>query len=279
MEPTKLADLDFEALATRVVAVAQRARKLAVESDVVQLHDLVEEMREAANNANGERLALLEVAEAFLRAMARSDLGRSELALRRMFSEHPEIAEALFTRLLKPLVKVTEDELLTSSGEARDRIKELIELGVLRREAKLFDLRPSLRPLARELLEPAALRMWRRVSETRMRIGAAQMRVPEASAYLAAQLGITPRQASMHLDAYPARQAPRLVQSIVGQQRISAATGAQRTSVLYQRDKVANFDPTMAPNPVLSSSQGAPTARPLFGGEAPQIARFVAGIS
>jgi hypothetical protein len=251
MKQTNLADLDFDALAAQMVAIAQHGRKLAVEGDVVQLHDLLEEVRVAANAAGGERLALLEVAEAFLRAMARSDLGRSELALRRMFAEHPEISEALFTRLLKPAT-LMEEELLDKTGEARGQIQELIDLGVLRRVGKMFDVRPSLRTLARDLLEPAAFRMWRRVNDTRAEIQRAKMKPPEASGHLAAKLGITMVQASAHLESHPIRQTLRLIEGLAGQQRVPVTPGTMRTSVLYRRDQPAepNFPttPTVTPS-------------------------------
>jgi hypothetical protein len=278
MDPTDLADMDFEALATHVVAMAQRARKLSVEGDVVELRELLDQVRRAASTAAGERLALLEVAEAFLRAMARSDLGRSEIALRRLFAEHPEIAEVHFTRLLKPDAAMREDELLDEAGEARARIRELIDLGVLRRTGKLLDVRPSLRPLAREMLEPAVFRMWHRVNRARAEIQRAEMKPPAASAYLAAQLGITPAQASVHLETHTIRQPLRLVDRFAGQQRVPVTSDTVRTTVLYQRDKPA--DPRLSTTPTVThSGQGVSPMSSLFSGASQQGQRLIGGVS
>lgn len=258
MEPTNLADLDFEALATQVVAIAQRARTLTAEGDAVELHELLEAVRSAANVVSGERLVLLEVAEAFLRAMARSDLGRSELALRRLFVEHPEIARVLFSRLLKPAT-LTEEELRASTGEARAHLDELIALGVLRKVGHAFDVRPSLRPLARDLLEPVAFRLWRRVSDARSNILRAGMPAAEASAHLAARLGVTPQEATAHLEAHPVRPALRVLDELAGRPRVAVTKDAPRTRVIYRRGKVAETGPEVLPPQTLGAQGTAPT--------------------
>lgn len=202
MDPLRLAELDIDILAEHLVAMAQQARKLATEGTVVELHDLLQQVHESARTAGGEQLALLEVAEAFLRALARSDLGRSELALRRLFAQHPDPAEELFTRLLEP-ASISEEDLFEMVGHARASVEMLIELGVLRRNGRVFDLSPSMRPIARELVEPAAFRMWRQVNEARSQIALARMKQPAAEGHLSAHLGITRQQAAAHLRAHP----------------------------------------------------------------------------
>jgi hypothetical protein len=238
MEPPGLATLTTDALAEHLLGVARRARKLAVEGDVIGLHDLLEGVRLAADDASGERLALLEVAEAFLRALARADLGRSEIALRRLFAEQPHVAEAIATRLLKAGVQLSEDELMGLAGEGRTRVLELIELGVFRRVGKAFDLRPALRPLARDLLEPVVLRMWRRVHEARAQIGYAGRKPEEATAILSAQLGITQRQAEAHFATHPLTQSTSVAQGMAGPRLATAPAPTSRTTVLYSRHKL-----------------------------------------
>jgi hypothetical protein len=242
MDTLSLADLDFDTLAEHLVAMAQRARKLAAEGAVVGLHDLLQQVRQSASAAGGERLALLDVAEAFLRALARSDLGRSEIALRRLFAEHSELAEGLFTRLLKP-ASITEEDLFEIAGDARGDLETLIELGVLRRNGKALDLRPSMRSIARDLLEPAAFRMWRHVRNARVHTAQARMKPPVAAGYLSAQLGVTQQQAASHLGAHPllrsvrpvststAREHPRVALTAIGRQRPSTERAASTDGI------------------------------------------------
>ncbi len=199
---TGLADPGLDVLTAHLVAMAQRCRKLAADGDVVHIHDELARVRAAATDATGNRRAILNVAEAFLRALAKADMGRSEIALRRFFADHHEVAEELFGRLLKPST-VGEDELKSVTDAAQAQIASLIELGVLRRVGTVFDLRTSLRSLARDLLEPPALRMWRRVQEARAAIFDYHLDPADASAYLASQLGITQAQASQCLASSP----------------------------------------------------------------------------
>ena len=229
MDTICLADLDFDALAEQLVAIAQRARKHAREGDVVQLQDLLDEVRRSAGAAAGERLALLEVAEAFLRALVRSDLGRSEIALRRFFAEHPDLAETLFARLLKP-ASIAEADLFQLAGDARREVDELVDLGVLRRNARTFDLRPSMRSIARDLLEPAAFRLWRRVEDARGQLALAQTKPEQAAFSMAAQLGITQPQADAHLAAYPLQPRPAPASIVRAQPRMPFLAGAREVT-------------------------------------------------
>lgn len=198
-----LDDLSVDDLAERLVAIAQRARKLSDEDAGVVLHEMLQEVRTAADSASGEALALLEVAEAFLRALARSDLGKAELALRRLMVEQAETAEAVFSELIDSRhVSVAEIDRL--EPDVRARFEALFELGVLRRKADAtFDLRPSMRALARDLLEPAVIRMWRRVQNARAVAGASHMREDQAAYFVASQLAVTTQQARSFLRTDP----------------------------------------------------------------------------
>ena len=195
----KLEELPSEVLAERLVEMAQRARRLAADGDVVELGDMFASVRSAAERASGEALRLLDVTEAFFRALVRTDIGRTELALRR-FALAQEDAGAAVLLPLADGESITREEVdaLGPLGHA------LVEVGALREVAgNRLDLRPSLRSLARDLVEPAAFRLWRRVELARAAASLSRMSDPQAAALLAAELGATQPQATRHLRSYP----------------------------------------------------------------------------
>ncbi len=195
----ELLRLEPSALAERLVKVAEEARRGAGQGDPLVLADLLAAVRGAANDATGVKLALLEIAEAFLRALARSDLGRAEIALRR-FAMAQEDGGVAF---LGPLadgrtVSMSDIEPFGLLG------RELIDVGVLRELSKeLFDLRPSLRLMARDLVDPAPFRIWRRVNNARAHIGLGSLTAEQGTTYLAGELGVTNQQAEQHLRREP----------------------------------------------------------------------------
>ena len=75
----RLHELSLPDLTERLIDIAQKARRHAEEGEVVALHDLLAEVRESADEASGPACSLLQVAEAHLRAIARSDLGPASL--------------------------------------------------------------------------------------------------------------------------------------------------------------------------------------------------------
>lgn len=194
-----LLGLDLDALSEALVSVANRARNLAANGDVVALADLLGAVRAAANASRGPQLLMLEVAEALLRALARTDMGKSEIELRRFAMAMPEEADAF----LAPLADggVAGASAIAKLGPWSQR---LVEVGVLRALGKeRFDLRPSLRTLARDLTEPTAFRMWRRVNAARGIIGLSRMTDEQAAGYLSSEFGTTQQQAELHLRHAP----------------------------------------------------------------------------
>ena len=157
---TDLLSLDPDGLAERLVGIAQEARELVAEGQIEDLADLLDQVRAAADRATGSALALLEVAEAFLRAIAQTNLGKPEIALRFFAAE---VAPAVLSILGDggALGAAAIDEL-------GDGARALIAVGALRRRgADRYDLRPSLRVLARHLARPAPQRVWPRVFAAR----------------------------------------------------------------------------------------------------------------
>lgn len=194
-----LHQLDVDDLAEKLVEFAQLARKLVDRGQVLEVADLLSSVRAAADGSIGPKLALLEVAEAFLRTLSRSDLGKTEVALRRFAVSQPDGGASI----LGPLASGSSIE--ANAVKALGRIgQELIDVGALRvLDGGRCDLRPSLRALARDLVEPAAFRMWRRVNEARGMVGLGRMKGEQAAAYIASEFGVTQQQAEQHLKHSP----------------------------------------------------------------------------
>lgn len=213
LDASGLASLDPDRLCEHLVQLAGDAKRCAMEGDVGWIHRHLENITAAAATASGEQLRLLEVTEAFLSGMARTDLGRREVALHVFFTRHTREADALFARLLEPSPLRPAD----MEGLAEDVQKdmaELLKVGVLRQEGEDIGLSPAMVANALELREPAAFRMWLQVERCRKEIGSAESAPEERARYLASQLGITEEQARRHLERYPPpAHAPRLAKA------------------------------------------------------------------
>lgn len=217
MKPNDPSAID---LVERLVSLARQARTYAEQGQSLELAELLAQVREDAAQATGAALDLLEVAGAFLRALARSDMGKAEVALRR-FALAQEDSGASF---LGPLVDGG-----SITPAAVDALgpggRELVDVGVLRQlPAGRYDLRPSLRAIARDLIEPAPFRLWRRVEAARRSAAANGLKEQPAAALLAGRLGVSEAQARQHLRGAP-------LHAVFADQR----TIIPRERVVYQR--------------------------------------------
>lgn len=208
VSPTmKLLELDDDALAEELIAMAQAARRAANEGDAGASLDMLSHVRDAVAEASGSRLALLEVAEAFLRALARSDMGTREVALSVFFARHPEEAHHLVGSMLRAEA-VSIRRLVSLSPEVRETIDGLVRQGVFREREARMELAPALRPLAQDLHEPVAFRMWRAVEAARSKLAGGRLTTREAASVLAASLGVSEEQALWHLAHAPLAPEP-----------------------------------------------------------------------
>ena len=195
---SRLLALDLPALTQQLIAAVRDARRLATEGHDLELHQLLEEVRVAAEGASGPQYELLQLAEAALRTAARTDLGRAELAMRQFLAKVPTEAEEIFATLLIPQT-LSSTRVQALSPQAQQQIEDLVRVGVLARGALGYELRPAHRALARDLHEPAVLRMWRIVDHCKSQITTARLDLSASAAYLAAHLGITEPQATRFL--------------------------------------------------------------------------------
>lgn len=192
-----------EDLAEALVERAGLARRYALEDNVVGLQDLVAEIRGAAAKAQGVPLLLLEVAEAFVAALARTGLGRIELELRRFVVEQPDEAERLLATLLGR-GQISRAERQQLEPRTLDWVVKLLQVGTLRELPHGgLDLRPSVRALANDLLSPPPFRMWRQVQAWRHSAVDRRLANGDAISDLAAQFGVSEREAERYLGSNP----------------------------------------------------------------------------
>lgn len=204
MQKEGLADLDVRALAEALVTISREVRRAVAAGDQATIARAFDEVRSAADTAAGEQGLLLQVAEAFLRAMTNADLGVAEAALRRFVSAHGAqgtsvLTHAASTAGLSPAAQSQCDE------NVRAGLAELIKVGALRalKDGRL-DVRPSLRGVVRDLVEPLAFRLWARVEEARAHAAYQPRSSHDTSAVIvASRIGVSERQASDHLRVHP----------------------------------------------------------------------------
>jgi hypothetical protein len=192
--PDHLLELDTAALTQRLIEAVRGARRMAQEGDDVALHELLETVRSAADVAKGTQYELLQLAEAALRTAARTDLGRTELAMREFFTKHPSDADEIFSVLLQP-APVPPGRVDRRGPDVRSDLEKLVQVGVLSNGPEGLVLRAAHRALARELHEPTVLRMWRLVDECLKQIKVSRLDEDGSSGLLSARLGISEPQA------------------------------------------------------------------------------------
>lgn len=224
-------------LADALIAIAQEARRRATEGDVIRLHEMLEQVRSAAEEAEGERMLLLSVGEAFLKALSRSDLGKSEIALRRFFLRHADEAEKLMSAI------IDRGQISRKELETVPMATELLDLGVLRLlQTGAIDIRPSMRPLARELLSPAPLRWWERVQNARAQSGFSGLSDEHARAFLAQQLGLNEQDAARHLRKHPIATTARRASPPAALNEDAAQPGDALTSFTTSVDRPMSLE-------------------------------------
>lgn len=197
-----LLEMTCDELAEHFVSIAQKTRLLDRDEAMfpVHLQEALITTRQAANKATGANRALLEVAEAFLRTMLRSDLEVGEIALRRFVDQQPTDAESLLGRL----ERTRSAKLSDLATNTRAHVDMLVRDGVIRQLlGGRIDIWPPLRQLASELLEPPSLQMWRRVQEARERFSTLSAIPTDATSRFATELAITLRQAQRFLRKSP----------------------------------------------------------------------------
>ncbi len=137
----ELLDLGLHALAERLLKLADEARADAVAGDVLALGAMRDALRAASDGASGASLSLLEVAAAFVEALARTDLSPAELAVRAFCVRHPEDAATIFGALLAD-DHLDARELARLSADVRAHVAVLVDRGVVRQGGRELTIEP-----------------------------------------------------------------------------------------------------------------------------------------
>lgn len=205
--PTELATMEPGSLATWLINRARDARAMLLSEDYVGLKNLLNTLSVASGFATGAQRDLLEVAEAFVKPLGASHLGRREIAVRTFLREQSVQGETFLATLLEKggIAKTAFERFPDGLLEGT---RPLFEAGVLVQIESRCVLSSGATGIVKDLLEPPALRFWAAVERARL---AAQRRPPlEAAQIVAAQTGVLTDEAARFLRAHPlAAKAPR----------------------------------------------------------------------
>lgn len=197
-----LQKLEEPDLLDRILALASRAKAALATGDVAFLGRLRDGLRRAARGMDGAPLQLVEVAEAFVEAMARSDIRPAEQALLDALDVGGEAAASLLLTLAR---RRTMPESAARKTIGEPRLSALVESGVLDRVEGDLVLRQGYVALVTELAEPAPLRHWRIVAEIRNQVAYSGLDGSSAIALLVDRTGISDAVAANHFERFPAR--------------------------------------------------------------------------
>ena len=203
MTKGSLAALELPALAESLVTISREVRRAVASGDQATIARVLDEVRSAADVAAGERGLLLQVAEAFLRAMANTDLGVAERAVRTFVSSHGSHATSLLAHAVSS-AGIPAAVVEKTAANVRADLQLLVRVGALRQlhDGRL-DVRPSLRGVVRDLIEPLAFRLWSRVEEARAHAAYQERGRDTAAVIIATRVGVSERQAEDHLRSHP----------------------------------------------------------------------------
>jgi len=229
MPKAGLADLEIAALAEALVTMSREMRRAVAAGDHAAIARTLDEVRSAADAAAGEAGLMLQVAESFLRAMANTDLGVAERALRQFVSAFSSHATSLLAHAASPAgIPAAGVEKL--DARVRAELDALVRVGALRRlHDRRLDVRPSLRGVVRDLVEPLAFRLWAQVEEARAHAAFQDRKHETAALIIANRVGVSERQAEDHLRAHP----------LTTQGATQGATSPMRAVVLARGERYA----------------------------------------
>lgn len=200
---------DRRNLRDRLLQVLEEASRARAEGQYESLGKLVGWLREQRDQAEGWSLALIEVALRAVEATAGTSLPPEELALRAFVEDAEATGLGLLERLASPEVVSREDKETLGEGELA-LWQRLEDLGVITPTAKGYALSRRSFALARELVEPAILRSWRRVEECRGQIAYQRLDPASSQRLLEVRLGLSAGQAKQHLRRHPFERASQV---------------------------------------------------------------------
>lgn len=189
---TRLAD-DESDLVEHLIGLAMKlTRDQYLGPNRAALHDALDQVRTLADGSSHVKLALAQVAEAFLRMHLRGYTGKLEVLVYRFLE--PD-ASGVRRGLLR--------DSLSAVGSTVCPADHLVTEGVLYQSADgKYRVRPSMRDAVRDAVEPPVLRHW----EWMERIRKEASTEDDPVVALAGRLGCTRNEAADHLRRFPLKE-------------------------------------------------------------------------
>jgi hypothetical protein len=193
-----------------LVATAEAARSAVAADDYGAVRNSRRQLCEWADRLTGPKLALVEVALAFLDNLMGDEISEGALAARGFLDAWTREATPFFDELVRGFKVQTAATRHWPAG-ARQHLDALEKAGVILHDsAQDYVLGPTSREWLREMIEPLPFRMWRIVSNARVR--AASLTDNDARVVaMAALTGVTETQARAHISRIPRGGASRSV--------------------------------------------------------------------
>jgi hypothetical protein len=244
--------IGIEDLQDFLVETAEDARTAIAAEDYGPLQNSRRQLREWAGALTGSRLALVEVALAFLDNLVGRELSEANQAARQFLNNWPKEATRFFDELVRGFAFEISITKQWPTGAQR-HLDTLEKVGVILREDETYCLSPIVRGWLRELVEPFPFRMWRIVNNARVRAAAFPDRDDQAVT-VAALTGVTETQARAHLSQIPLPSSPRTVH-LTSRRYVRFKTMTRSTRPLAA-GKNATMGVTTSGGPVRNDAQG-----------------------
>lgn len=193
-----------------LIETAEAAKDAIVAQDFSAVENSRKQLQGWADVVTGPKLALIEVALAFLDNLVGKRAHEPALVAQRFLDTWPRESASFFDDLVRGHgVEVSATKRWPAG--ARFQLETLEKVGVLLRdEDHAYYLAPTSRDWLREMVEPVQFRMWRIVNSARARASTLIDNDARITA-LAILTGASESQARLHMERTPLPTAPRAV--------------------------------------------------------------------
>jgi hypothetical protein len=198
--PDTLAALDTDGLTEWLVGAARELRNAVAERNDAAVAETLRLVRNAGMRASGPTVALLDVAEAFLKLLGRGNDDPRAMAVHRFLASDSIKASRVLDRLLQREALASTD-LAGLPAAVAEGIQSLVDVGVLKVTTRGHVIVPQAFSVVTDVFDPLAFRHWRRVDQARS--SAMGLNAEDRSTYLASALAVTPQQAQRFLQQSP----------------------------------------------------------------------------
>jgi len=191
-----------DALVEKLLQIAKRLKSEDGGADPIAAIEALREVREIADSSAGTLRALAEVAEGFLRVIARGEGSDRAMAVYRFIRE----CDADDGRARATLRSVLSAHGLgiVINGEAAPSFLDLFKTAVLVKGSDdKYRVMPSVRRMVQNAVDPLHFRMWQWVEDARDEVGRREHNRKDNAKILAGKIGCTVDEARDYLQRFP----------------------------------------------------------------------------